>query len=210
MPRFLKSKKKLVVSVLILIFVISPFTPFWYLSIVSLIGLCALYLNHVVLKKTNKSGLFSSKREIKKYNSLVIGDVCSKDVLKSYLPEHGNSIEIMMYGRSLDASFQILLHTFSILEEGGVCVIIHNGKKKQNQYNLFDIPYFNLIILKELDLENMIRKSKMPLFFEPIKSVRSLLWNCNPHYKLVDCPDKRIKKFCINKNIRLEYLLLSN
>ena len=210
MPRFLKSKKNFVMSVLVLIFVVSPFTPFWYLSLISLIGLCVLFLNHVILKKTNKSRFFSSKREIKKYNSLVIGDVCSENILKSYLPKAGNSIEIMMYGRSLEASFQILLHTFSILEDGSVCVIIHDGKNKRCEYNLFDIPYFNLITLKELGLEKLIRKSNMPLFFEPIKSIRFLLGITYSHYKLADCPDERIVKFCENKNIRLKYLLLSN
>lgn len=210
MPRFLKSKKKLVVSILVLIFIISPFTPFWYLSLISLIGLCVLYLNYVILKKTNKSRLFSSKREIKKYNSLVIGDVCSKDILKSYLPETENSIEIMMYGRSLEASFQILLHTFSILEDGGICVIIHDGKRKRNQYSLFDIPYFNFITLKELGQEKLIRKSSLPLFFEPIKSICILFGITHSHYNLADCPDEEIKRFCENKNIKLKYLLLSN
>lgn len=196
-------------SILVLIFIISPFTSFWYFSIVSLIGLCVLYLNYVILRKINRSSLFSAKREIKKYNSLVIGDVCSKDILKSYLPESGNSIEIMMYGRSLEASFQILLHTFSILEDGSVCVIVHDGKKRE-KYNLFDISYFSFVTLKELGLERLICKSNMPLFFEPIKSIRFLCGITHSHYKLTDCPDERIKKFCANKNIRLKYLLLSN
>lgn len=193
---------------MLLVALIFVFTAWWIVSVLLIVGLCLLFVNRTVLLKTDKRMLLSARRGIKQYKYLVIGDVCAPSRLRDFVSESEGVFAIMSPGRSLEASYQILLHTSSILERKGVCIILHNRymTKKKRMYSIFDVPYFNLVTKKELGLERLAHKAHFPLFFEPLQSIR-MLWKMLPiNYKETDCPMDELKFFCRERDFTLIYL----
>ena len=154
--------------------------------------------------------LLSAQRKIKKYKYLVIGDLCPDFVLKDYIDKQSDAFTILAPGRSLDASYQILLHTISILDEDGICVIIDSGRHPNQVYTVFDVPYLNLVTRKELQIESLFRKASYPLFYEPVKSL-FILFNLafiNHKCKKMICIDERFVNLFQQRRNRLVYLSL--
>lgn len=168
--------------------------------------------NNIARKKIHAPmAKLSSSREIKSYNTIVIGDYCKKDVYLSYCRE-GAVLEFTCPQRSINASYQILLHTFSILEENGTCIIISGKDGKKNEYSVFDLPFLHFITLKELKLETLSCKSHWPLIFSPVRSIRILAGMRSGKYHLNNNLQdiSEIKEFCDRKGIRLIYLSSNN
>lgn len=105
--------------------------------------------------------------------------------------------------RSLEADYQILLHSVSALHENGTCIII--GSKYDKGISLFDVPYLSLTTRKELKVETLLRRSHYPLFFEPLRSLLYFVSTNNKYY-LKECPHPDMRKFCDKRNIHLVYL----
>lgn len=183
------------------------FTPYSFLSLFILIGFILLFFNKIVIKKVFRhSALFSSKREIKHYNSIVIGDFVKSSVYEDYCDVDAALI-FTSPNRTLNASYQILLHMISCLDEGGTCVIIHNSHNKpNNDYSLFELPYLHFITQKELNIESLKSQLRYPLLYEPAKSLKLLLGITSNGYKKAECPNREIINFCRRKNISLIYL----
>lgn len=155
MSRFLTNKK---IALLCLLALSIPllFTKVWITSILIyiliLLAVLLYVLNKIVRESTNKKKLLSARRNIKRYQYLIIGDMCPHSILKNYISQPSNSFILLSPNRSLDASYQILLHTISILDENGTCIIIDSGKQFKKPYTIFDIPYLSLITRKELKI----------------------------------------------------------
>lgn len=149
--------------------------------------------------------LFDSRRHIKKYTTMVIGDCCSES---NYLPYCNNKeevIAIMSPNRSLNASYQILLHTFCILDEGSTCIIVCKKKMVSNDISFFDIPYLNTITQKELGIESLRHKLLCPLIFSPVITLKQLL-DIKSVYHNDTCPNNDIVEFCKKRGLRLIYM----
>lgn len=211
MSWFLK-KKKIILVFLLCGAIILLFTRLWAFSLLIIWAIGVFVLNKIVLKKSNKMPLLSAQRKIKKYKYLVIGDLCSYSVLKDFIDNQDDAFTILAPGRSLDASYQILLHTISILDEDGVCIIIDSGKHSNQVYTVFDVPYLNLVTRKELQIESLFRKASYPLFYEPVKSL-FILFNLtfgNYKFRNVICTDKRFANFFQQRSNRFIYFKLKN
>lgn len=204
MSRFLRNKKFLLLSGGLLCALILLFTPLRLLSAIIVLGVLLYAVNYAVVRKLNKPfAALSSVREIKSYDTLVIGDLASPSVYIPYC-NIGSSVVITAPDRSLDASFQILLHVISCIEEGGRCVIIH--RNKIDGFSLFDTPFLHSITRKELHLDKLHGKIKWPIFYEPVNSMKILmnLYSCD--YQESRCPMAELEDFCIRKGLKLIYL----
>ena len=196
MSWFLK-KKKIILIFFLCAAVILLFTRLWILSLLIILAIGFLVLNKIILRKSNKMPLLSAQRKIRKYKYLVIGDLCPYSLLKDYIDKQEDAFIILAPGRSLDASYQIMLHIMSILDEDGICIIIDSGKYPKRVYTVFDIPYLSFITRKELHLECLVRRESYPLLYEPIKSFSVLLNISLGHnkYKNMICKDERFTNF---------------
>lgn len=202
------NKKKIILVLLLCGAIILLFTKLWIFSLLIVLAIGVFVLNKIVLKKNNKMPLLSAQRKIKRYKYLVIGDICPHSVLKNYIDKQDNAFLILAPRRSLDASYQILLHTISILDEDGTCIIIDSGRSSKRVYTVFDVPYFNFITRKELNIELLFKKASYPLFYEPVKSLLILFNLTFRNYKLrnVVCADKRFENFFQHKSNHFIYL----
>lgn len=207
MSRFLR-KRRMAWGLLFVIAVLLVFTNLWIISIALLLGLMIIFLNRCVIHRINHPMYaFHSNREIKHYGILVIGDMISTKDLAPYIDKQQNVLSIMASDRCLEASWQILRHSVSILDEGDTCVIVDRGKKSSKKpYTIFDVPFLHQITRMELHIdESYYKKVRFPLLYEPIRSLRTLyVWG--GRYQLSTCPHDAIVRFCHKKNIRLIYL----
>ncbi len=146
-----------------------------------------------------------SNREIKHYDTLLIGDICSKNVLQDHITF--NTLSLTCPNRNLEASYQILLHTESILGEGGKCVIVDGKKEMKNPITLFDVGFLSQLRKKELNVECLEKKRNFPLFYAPLRSLKLLLGIGTSAYKKSVCPHKGIVDFCNKKQLQLTYLV---
>ena len=198
--------KKCIAILLLLVFIILLFTASWLLSgLVLLLGLLLLYLNFYIFTKSNRIFYLSAQREIKNYNCLIIGDICSDKYITPFLSNNDCPFTLMAPSRSMEASYQILLHIISLFEgEGFKCIFIESGKR--NKFSVFDIPYLSFIRRKELDLEILTKKHNYPLFFAPLDSL-SMLFNISvKRYTKDVCTNDKLLNFCSQKNIQLIYI----
>lgn len=206
MSRFL-TNKKIAIFCLLALSILLLFTKMWIISILILLVVLLYVLNKIVRESTNKMQLLSARREIKKYQYLIIGDMCPHSILKNYISQPSNSLILLSPNRSLDASYQILLHTISILDENGTCIIIDSGKQFKKPYTIFDIPYLSLIARKDLKIEFLEKERFYPLFYEPIKSLLILLnFSLRRKYKNEICKDKRFGDFFQHRTTQFLYL----
>lgn len=138
----------------------------------------------------------------------MIGDLCPYSVFKDYIDKQEDAFIILAPGRSFDASYQIMLHTMSILDEDGICIIIDSGRCPKRVYTVFDIPYLSFITRKELHLECLARREYYPLLYEPIKSFSILLNISLRHnkYKNMICKDERFVNFFRKRTNQFVYI----
>lgn len=206
MSRFLRKKKLLVLASGSLLAIVLLFTTFWFLSILIFGGVFFVVLNYVLLRKMARSLTpLSSVREIKSYDTLVIGDYASSSEYKDYCKED-TTIVFASPDRTLEASYQILLHTSSSIKEGGTCIILEGKQANHRGYSLFDIPYIHSITRKELQIEHIVKQQRYPLLYEPIKSLKILFHIKVRGFVETDCSSVEIKNYCNKKGFHLIYL----
>lgn len=204
MSRFLKSKKRIALLYICLCGTLMLFTDFWILSILLYLGAILILVNHWVVKKNGMPySVLHANREIKQYANLVIGDFVSPSSYLPYLKE-GHTLIITSPRRSFAASYQILLHVVSCMEDKGNCIIVPDDQAQG--YSLFDVLYFNLITRKELDVEYLMERRRFPFIYEPIKSLRILFNIHSKQYKESECPSMELLEFCRRKGITLTFL----
>ena len=207
MSWFLKHKKLLVVILLGLIAMGLLFIKVWLWALVLFAIIVCAVLNQIIKKKYYQEYVnFTPKREVKIINTLVIGDVCSLKTLTKFI-DKDKTLFLTCPKRSVEASFQILLHTFSRIDGNGHIVIVDNGEKSHSVYTFFDTIWMNYITKKELGLERISGRSKYPLLFNPFVSFLILIGYKSNKYKMDVCPDNEIINFCKERNFKLSYLI---
>ena len=145
-----------------------------------------------------------STRPIEKIDTLVIGDICSDTLLNQYCDlEH--SMKLMMPGRSIMATYILLCHFTSVLQEGGKVIVV-DGKGKDG-LSVYDYPYLSQLTRMGLKMKENGRKMTYPLFFMPLKSLLLLTGWGGDMYKKGKCLDDNIVKLCGRKKFELIYLV---
>lgn len=206
MSRILKNKKLLVLSGGFLLAIALLFTSLWILSILILGGVLFVLMNHIVIREIGRPfQALSSVREIKSYDTLVVGEYAALSEYGAYCNKD-RSVIITSPNRSLEASYQLLLHTISCIEDDGTCIILYNRKAQLKGFTLFDIPYIHPITRKELQIEHLVKQNRLPLLYEPIKSLKMLLHIKKRGFFETECPSTEIKNYCDKKGIHLIYL----
>lgn len=202
MSRFIKLKN-LTIIIAFLFIIISLINGNIYLFALSLFLEVMLCFNRLINKKMyTEIKKFSPQSNIRNIDYLIIGDICNTNNL---IPKGKTIIKIMAPNRSIMSSYEILKHTFSILNEENATVIIINKNNLKKQYTIFDIPYFPMVTINRLMLHKMKKMSEFPLFFAPIKSIKFFINKSNNQIKDVKCPVKEIINFCEDRNIKLIY-----
>lgn len=198
-------KKKLcLILVLIIILVCGIVMTNYYLAGFALIATLGLMINFLTVKKMQSgASVFYAGSKIRNIDTLIIGEPCSLDELAS---DKDIVLQITAPGRSPGASYEILRHTFGILDEGcGEVVLVVKKGNAETGFSLFDIPYLQLspISVKRLGLEGLQKKSKLPLVFAPIRTMQMLLSvgkNKKPRETVVP---QEMLKFCQERNITI-------
>lgn len=175
MPWILKNKKKLVfysggfVLLIVLASILS--NSLFITAIIYVSYFFIMVLNEIVRIKMNKTrelfDIFSSVRNI---DYLIIGDFC---VARDYVPNKSSYVQIFAPGRGYNSAYQILRHTHSILKEEKGVVIMTIGESKKD-FTIFDVPFLCSLTIKKYNLEDLCKKSKFPVIFAPINSIRFL------------------------------------
>lgn len=207
MSRILRHKKLILTTFVSLgvTMVFAFYTDFWYLSLLFVAILVCWIINKLVIRKMSApTADLNAFRDVKEISSLVIGDVCS-DTLFSETIDKNKALYFMCPKRSLEASYQILLHTFSRIASNGSVVII-DGKSNE-QYMPFDVIFFSEITKLEKNIDSSKMRFKYPIIFYPLVSVLILIGYKRCNYKESFCFNKEITDFCKEKKIKLTYLV---
>lgn len=206
MSRILRNKKLFVLLCGSLLAIALLFTPLCFFSIFIFGGVLFVAMNHMISREMARPFCaLSSAREIKSYYTLVIGEYASSSEYSAYCNKE-TSVVIISPNRSLEASYQILLHTISCIEEGGTCIILYKRKAKFKGFSLFDMHYIHPITRKVLHIEHLVKQQRYPFLYEPIKSLKILLQIKVQGFVETDCPFAEIKDYCNKKGIHLIYL----
>ena len=167
-----------------------------------LVGL--LLLNRVTLRKLYlQKDPFKIGGKIRNVDYLVVGDMINPALI---VPMNKTFVQIKSPNRSLFASFEILRHTSSILDEDNGHVIIAVKKNTANgSLSVFDIPFLYNLSIKKMGLGKLNRISKFPIFAKPLSSIKLIL-NCyEKKWKESICPNKNVIVFCKERNFNLKY-----
>lgn len=201
MPRILTRKN---IAVAFAVVLIAFFCLLGYFIIAALLA-CSLWLNSEVIRRINlPTARIGARRDIETVDTLVVGDMCSKQVLKRYCTS-ANSLVIMAPGRSLSSSALIIAHLESVLQEGGTVIMIGTKRDNVNKVTAFDLPFISRVSLLELGIKKSFALCNMPFYLYPFKSIRMIIGSHGTKSE-ADCPSENIKKMCERKNLKLIYL----
>ena len=188
----------------VFILVICFIKHLWFLfAVLILIGIY-IAVNFALYKKIkNNVNQMNATGTIRNVDFLIIGEYID---VHSLVDDGSSVFVILSPERSLQASKEILRHTFSILRDGGT-VIITSPKGALNGYTCFDTMWFHDITIKRLGLKIKKLLNKFPLFAEPVKSICLLMRADNKGKKINEmlCPDSEIPKFCSKRGLNFKY-----
>ena len=136
-------------------------------------------LNEVVRKEMQRElRPFEPGSLVRNVDYLIIGELCRTE---NIVPEGSKFLQLKIPGCSLDAAYEVLRHSFSILKEnGGVAVLAYKNKScSAHEHSLFDVNFLIPLTIQRLHLERYKIMKYFPLPFSPWKSLRLLL-NISP------------------------------
>lgn len=206
----MKSKIKLLVVSLFVAAILSLslgniiFSLLLFLSILLIVILH--FLNKEVRSKNeiNRS-LFSLDPTLpRNFDYLVIGDICD---LGDLIPKNSSSICFLSPERTIEGSFLILKHVFSLLEENNGTVIFVSKYKNlsSKKITLFDIPFLHPVTINRLGFQKFLKKSRFPLIFSPISSIKFLI-SPKPMRKIYSdsFSHRKLEDFCKERKISIK------
>lgn len=213
MSRFLITNWKILFFAFLTGVLFSCYFKLWIfavLFIVLLLGCLSfkvvIYTNALLLNKIcYPLSKLHHKREIKSYRNLIIGDFAAPSCYQ-HLCEKGESLVVTSPDRTLEATWHILAHIESILDEKGTCIIIDSTKQAKTDISTFDIHYLSLVSRLELKIDPNTFKYRYPLLSSPITCLKILLKDYSTGFVQKSCPDNRIVSLCKRKGFHLIYL----
>lgn len=158
-------------------------------------------LNRIVLRRCdeNLSVFTLDPTRPRNFDYLIIGEYCD---VSGLIPDGTKSISFLAPGRSMEVSFLVLEHVFSLLKENGeVIFVVENEYCGSESLSLFDVTLLHPVAIRKLSLQNLKRKSRYPIIFSPLSSFKFLLSPKKKFMKKVVIDSKAIKTFCLERNI---------
>ncbi len=202
------SKKRIICIIVILaviiicILFIPRIAPF--ILVLLLIALVFYYVNHCAVRIINsQKAPFQNYGKIRNVDYLIIGDMID---LNSIVPSDKKYVQIKAPNRGLNASFEILKHTSSILDEDNGNVIFAVKRTQcENKFSVFDVPFLHTLTIKKYGIEKLALLSKFPFFVKPFSTLTLLFNVFNKNWKEIKCPNKEIIRFCDERSFKLKY-----
>ena len=202
---FHRYKRKLAIYTITLMAVVLLVTPLWPLSFLMGMIVAVIVLDRKIsICDYDVIAMLHGRQQIRKIDTLVIGDTCSKSLIIPYMK--GETLSIQHPDRGFNSSFQIFMHIESLLACGDRLVIVNDAKVNPHVFTIFDIPYLNLITKKELDIEHLVPQSRHPMLYEPLRSLKILMRVKKRNYRTAPCPHAELVQFCADRAIELVYL----
>lgn len=204
MPWFLKNKKKKALFLLILIVPIGLCLLRLYYEAAACLILesCVYFLNKHILHQINKPlDSLSPQRPVSLIDTLIIGDMCSAEVLDRFSAIDGR-LSILAPERSLYSSSTILFHTASVLSPGGTVIIVIPSKENSSRLTVFDSPFISYVTSLEEGCPKRSMKNSFPLVFAPVRSIKMLMGGSRRKEE-IKCPDKELADYCRRKGFKL-------
>lgn len=210
MPWFLKRFIKLhIVCVILLLVAMLLFAMKMYtVSAMLILGIMYIYFTIFIYKVTLRKSemqnmVFSPQSKVRNVQYLIIGDMYKAE-------ENGESVQIFAPERGLEACYEILKSTHSILKDNGGIVVIALKKRnvKKRGYSIFDMPFFHHITLERMRLEGSIPKQsiKHVMLHPIIYLIFALDIKCKG-YKERNISEDVISKFCDDRGYKLIFKL---
>nr|WP_320016127.1 hypothetical protein [uncultured Desulfobacter sp.] len=113
----------------------------------------------------------------------------------------------------MEASSLIFKHVFSLLKENGgnVFFVVNRKNVFSKRITLFDVPFLHPVTIQRLVLRPLLKKSRFPLIFSPLLSVKFLL--C-ARQKRTLCretfPQTEIEEFCKERKISAYFFVFES
>ena len=184
------------------LFLFPQLLPF-VIMVVVLLGILFM-LNRLALKNLNcQKDPFKIGGNVRNVDYLIIGDMINPATV---VPANKTYVQIKAPSRSLLASFEILRHTSSILDEDNGNVVICTAKKNRGKgtYSIFDTPFFYYLTIKKKGLETLNKLARFPVLIKPFSTIQLVL-DLNKKWKEAACPNNEIVVFCSKRNFNLSY-----
>lgn len=169
--------------------------------------LIAAYINYIAYRNNiielKPFGTYSMVRNV---DLLIIGDLFDpSDILRN-----GQSyVQIAAPGRTMEAAFELLRHTHSILndETGKSEIVLAICRKNLNKCNfsVWDVPFFHRITVERYRLQILRRMSKVPIIIDLCGTIRLFLGKKSKSYIEESCGRQDVEAFCRERgyNLRL-------
>lgn len=146
---------------------------------------------------------FDTFSGIRNVDTLYIGEISrggahDNNILYIYTP---NATE--------NSAYEVLRHTFSILDENGSTVVLcvnASAQRNKKSFSVFDIPFFNDVTIHRLGLENIKSEIWFPLLYDLAGCFR-YIFKIGKKAKEEQCVNDEILDFCEQRNIKLIYLV---
>ena len=203
MSRFLKNRKIWLLTSGIAVMVIFLMMRWWLFSAIVVIGVMLFLMVIWVDRETQMPmGDLLSNRKIRKIDTLIIGDWCSRRLLAQRF-DLSCSLVLLAPERSERASFLILEHLASRLDGKNVCII--KPHRDHDLIGVYDIPYLSQLTKMELGLTNTPHKRLSFLLENPFALFRFLY---SPFVNLHEAQiqNEDLMKYCERKGYVLTYL----
>lgn len=144
---------------------------------------------------------FEARSLVRNVDYLIIGELGKTENL---VPDGCSYLQIKLPGCSLEAAYEVLRHSFSILKDnGGVAILAYKYKKLfPYEYSLFDVNFFVPVTIQRLHLKIYKMLSYFPLLFSPVRTLQ-LLFNIKRRGGISDSPRDDIALFCKERDISL-------
>jgi hypothetical protein len=151
-------------------------------------------------------GTFTEIR--RNFEVLVIGEMYD---VKKIINKDKTYLQFDAPNRTLFASFLILQGKFSWLKEGkGKCIIIcKKSNEEKKNISMFDVPFLHSIIINKYNLKRQQTELIFPLLFHPLQVFKFLFGKRYNMSSVEKCPFPEIEDFCAQRNIELEYRVIS-
>lgn len=168
--------------------------------------LFALYVNIIVRKKIFQNRVyFEAKSNLRNIDCLIIGSMCNE---KNLINSPKKVLKILSPSKSLEASYELLRHLYSIVRADGLgeVIIVWNNDNHKTGFSIFDIPFLHLVTINRLQLKHLVWQSKFPLVFAPVSTFRYLICRTASSYcdVVLSIPElTKILDFCIERNLQV-------
>ena len=204
MSRFLKSRKIWILAIGIVLVAVLIMCNCWVSAIALLLAEALLLLAFWVEREAllPRQDLQSNRR-IKRIDTLVIGDWCSRKVLSQRF-DLKHALVVRAPGRSEKASLLLLEHLASRLDGKNVCIVAPRSDK--GKIGEYDIPFLSQVTRLELGLREEPLKRLTYLLRHPSVLLRTLL---SPFEGLKETAPKNeaLLQYCERKGYNLCYLI---